>query len=164
MAFEIAEKNKDIKFPSEWVDYPSGGKFKIRGIFQPEFRRVMEIVNAEQSLEADDISLISIDRINKRNEKLSLSVGSFLVEDWDGIELTTGEKLEYNKENVELIFSKSKQSDNLITFVLNEASRIQKDAIGQLNKEMGKSLKSTSTTTSTQDSTTTKKRKGKPLG
>ena len=51
MAFDIIEKNKDITYPFEWVDFPAGGKFKINGIMQPEFQRALEIFNLETAEE-----------------------------------------------------------------------------------------------------------------
>lgn len=162
MAFDIVEKNKDISFPSEWVDFPSGGKFKVNGIMQPEFQRALEIFNIETSEEAVDINLISNARIENRNNKFAYAVGVFLVSDWKGIELNDGSVLEYTRMNVEKIFCNSAQKTQLIDFVIKEATRIQTESLKAANSILGKSQPSTSSLVDTQVSRTTKKRKEKP--
>lgn len=144
MAFDIVEKNKEIIFPSEWVDFPSGGRFKINGILQPEFQRALEIFNQETNEEKENIDLISSDRIEKRNEKFAYAVGVFLVNDWEGIELKDGSKLEYNRKNIDSIFCRSAQKTDLIDFVIREATRIQSKSLEQANAILGKSQPSTS--------------------
>ncbi|KCW17180.1 hypothetical protein K035_3407 [Acinetobacter baumannii 42057_4] len=148
MAFDIVEKNKDITFPFEWVDFPSGGKFKVNGIMQPEFQRALEIFNQETAEEAADLNLISNDRIQNRNDKFAYAVGVFLVNDWKGIELRDGSVLEYTRENVEKIFCKSAQKTQLIDFVIQEATRIQTESLKAANALLGKSQPSTTTPTS----------------
>ncbi|MCU4428522.1 hypothetical protein [Acinetobacter pittii] len=161
MAFDIVEKNKDITFPFEWVDFPSGGKFKVNGIMQPEFQRALEIFNQETAAEAADINLISNDRIQNRNDKFAYAVGVFLVNDWKGIELSDGSVLEYTRENVEKIFCKSAQKTQLIDFVIHEATRIQTESLKAANALLGKSQTSTSGVSSAQKKkrTTTAKSK-----
>ncbi|EZI45241.1 hypothetical protein K037_0945 [Acinetobacter baumannii 42057_6] len=163
MAFDIVEKNKDITFPFEWVDFPSGGKFKVNGIMQPEFQRALEIFNQETAEEAADLNLISNDRIQNRNDKFAYAVGVFLVNDWKGIELRDGSVLEYTSENVEKIFCKSAQKTQLIDFVIQEATRIQTESLKAANALLGKSQPSTTTPTSSRGSRTTKKSKEKRL-
>ncbi|MBJ9449523.1 hypothetical protein [Acinetobacter pittii] len=163
MAFDIVEKNKDITFPFEWVDFPSGGKFKVNGIMQPEFQRALEIFNQETAEEAADLNLISNDRIQNRNDKFAYAVGVFLVNDWKGIELSDGSVLEYTRENVEKIFCKSAQKTQLIDFVIQEATRIQTESLKAANALLGKSQPSTTTPTSSRASRTTKKSKEKRL-
>ncbi|MDA5696338.1 hypothetical protein MMY88_18485 [Acinetobacter baumannii] len=163
MAFDIVEKNKDITYPFEWVDFPTGGKFKINGIMQPEFQRALEIFNLETAEEKADINLITNERIEKRNDKFAYAVGVFLVNDWKGIELTDGSALEYNRANVETIFCKSAQKNQLIDFVIKEATRIQTESLKKLQDIVGKSQPSTPSRTSTQGSRTTKKSKEKHL-
>lgn len=162
MAFDIVEKNKEIIFPSEWVDFPSGGRFKVNGILQPEFQRALEIFNQEANEEKDNIDLISSSRIEKRNEKFAYAVGVFLVNDWDGIELKDGSKLEYNRKNIDSIFCRSAQKTELIDFVIKEATRIQSKSLEEAKSILGKSQPSTSSLVDTQVSRTTKKRKEKP--
>ncbi|MDC5145001.1 hypothetical protein OHW32_17740 [Acinetobacter baumannii] len=161
MAFDIVEKNKDITFPFEWVDFPSGGKFKVNGIMQPEFQRALEIFNQETAEEAADLNLISNDRIQNRNDKFAYAVGVFLVNDWKGIELSDGSVLEYTRENVEKIFCKSAQKTQLIDFVIQEATRIQTESLKAANALLGKSQPSTTTPTNSRASRTTKKSKEK---
>jgi len=161
MAFDIVEKNKNITFPFEWVDFPSGGKFKVNGIMQPEFQRALEIFNQETAAEAADLNLISNDRIENRNDKFAYAVGVFLVNDWKGIELSDGTLLEYTRENVEKIFCKSAQKTQLIDFVIQEATRIQTESLKAANALLGKSQTSTSGASSVQKKkrTTTAKSK-----
>lgn len=161
MAFDIVEKNKDITFPFEWVNFPSGGKFKVNGIMQPEFQRALEIFNQETAEEAADLNLISNDRIQNRNDKFAYAVGVFLVNDWKGIELSDGSVLEYTRENVEKIFCKSAQKTQLIDFVIHEATRIQTVSLKAANALLGKSQSSTNTPTNSRASRTTKKSKEK---
>jgi len=161
MAFDIVEKNKDITFPFEWVDFPSGGKFKVNGIMQPEFQRALEIFNQETAEEAADLNLISNDRIQNRNDKFAYAVGVFLVNDWKGIELSDGSVLEYTRDNVEKIFCTSAQKTQLIDFVIQEATRIQTESLKAANALLGKSQPSTTMRTSTRGSRTTKKSKEK---
>ncbi|MBJ9984435.1 hypothetical protein IAE19_03145 [Acinetobacter sp. S40] len=161
MAFDIVEKNKDITFPFEWVDFPSGGKFKVNGIMQPEFQRALEIFNQETAEEAADLNLISNDRIENRNDKFAYAVGVFLVNDWKGIELSDASVLEYTRENVEKIFCKSAQKTQLIDFVIQEATRIQTESLKAANVLLGKSQPSTTTPISSRASRTTKKGKEK---
>ncbi|ETR94453.1 hypothetical protein [Acinetobacter lactucae] len=161
MAFDIVEKNKDITFPFEWVDFPSGGKFKVNGIMQPEFQRALEIFNQETAEEAADLNLISNDRIQNRNDKFAYAVGVFLVNDWKGIELSDGSVLEYTRENVEKIFCTSAQKTQLIDFVIQEATRIQTESLKAANALLGKSQPSTTTPTSSRASRNTKKSKEK---
>lgn len=150
MAFDIVEKNKEIIFPSEWVDFPSGGRFKVNGILQPEFQRALEIFNQETNEEKENIDLISSDRIEKRNEKFAYAVGVFLVNDWEGIELKDGSKLEYNRKNIDSIFCRSAQKTELIDFVIREATRIQSKSLEQAKAILGKSQSSTSGQSSAQ--------------
>lgn len=161
MAFDIVEKNKDITFPFEWVDFPSGGKFKVNGIMQPEFQRALEIFNQETAEEAADLNLISNDRIQNRNDKFAYAVGVFLVNDWKGIELSDGSVLEYTRDNVEKIFCKSAQKTQLIDFVIQEATRIQTESLKAANALLGKSQPSTTTPTNSRGSRTTKKSREK---
>lgn len=150
MAFDIVDKNKEIIFPSEWVDFPSGGRFKINGILQPEFQRALEIFNQETNEEKENIDLISSDRIEKRNEKFAYAVGVFLVNDWEGVELKDGSKLEYNRKNIDSIFCRSAQKTDLIDFVIREATRIQSKSLEQAKAIMGKSQPCTSGQSSAQ--------------
>lgn|GEM_PF-1539608 len=161
MAFDIIEKNKDITYPFEWVDFPTGGKFKINGIMQPEFQRALEIFNLETAEEKADINLITNERIEKRNDKFAYAVGVFLVNDWKGIELTDGSALEYNRTNVETIFCKSAQKNQLIDFVIKEATRIQTESLKKIQGLVGKSSASTNGQSSVQKKkrTTTAKSK-----
>lgn len=161
MAFDIVEKNKDITFPFEWVDFPSGGKFRVNGIMQPEFQRALEIFNQETAAEAADLNLISNDRIENRNEKFAYAVGVFLVNEWKGVELSDGTLLEYTRENAEKIFCKSAQKTQLIDFVIQEATRIQTESLKAANALLGKSSASTSGASSAQKKkrTTTAKSK-----
>ncbi|EOQ73474.1 hypothetical protein [Acinetobacter lactucae] len=161
MAFDIVEKNKDITFPYEWVDFPSGGKFKVNGIMQPEFQRALEIFNQETAAEAADLNLISNDRIENRNDKFAYAVGVFLVNDWKGIELSDGTLLEYTRENVEKIFCKSAQKTQLIDFVIQEATRIQTESLKAANALLGKSSASTSGQSSAQKKKRTTSAKSK---
>ncbi|WP_151820882.1 hypothetical protein [Acinetobacter soli] len=161
MAFDIVEKNKDITYPCEWVKFPLGGEFKINGIMQPEFQRALEIFNIETAEEKADINLITNERIEKRNDKFSYAVGVFLVNNWRDIDLTDGTTLEYNRPNIEKIFCKSTQKNQLIDFVIKEATRIQAESLRQLQSVMGKSQPSIPTQPSTRTSRSTKKSKEK---
>ncbi|MFH3698729.1 hypothetical protein WAH92_22400, partial [Acinetobacter baumannii] len=84
------------------------------------------------------INLITNERIEKRNDKFAYAVGVFLVNDWKGIELTDGSALEYNRTNVETIFCKSAQKNQLIDFVIKEATRIQTESLKKLQDIVGK--------------------------
>lgn len=72
------------------------------------------------------------------------------MNDWKGIELTDGSALEYNRTNVETIFCKSTQKNQLIDFVIKEATRIQTESLKKIQGLVGKSSASTSGQSSAQ--------------
>lgn len=143
MNFDILEEPNDIKEPQEWVPFAEGVKFLVCGINKPSFQRALELVNRKSLSELNDVTLITDQSADDANHTLALALGWHLVSGWQGVCDTEGNKLERTKENVYKIFCRSKQAGDLFSFVIKEATRIQKEAIQKLADEVGKSQNTT---------------------
>ncbi|SPL69147.1 hypothetical protein [Acinetobacter stercoris] len=140
------EESEQAKIPSQLIKYKDGAKFLIAGIDKPSFRHCMELRGTRIEQEIQGVRDITDETSLNVAQSFGKAV-SHLILNWEGIENEKGEIFEYSKQNAELLCTSTKESIELIVWVLTEAQKIQDEANQEKAEILGKSSSSISTKT-----------------
>lgn len=138
------EEQEQVKIPTKLCGYKDGAKFLIAGIDKPSFKHMMELRGTRIEQEIKGIRDITDESSKEIAQSFSKAV-SHLILNWEGLENEKGEIFEYSKQKAELICTSTKESFELILWVLDEAQKIQDEANKEKSEILGKSSTSTST-------------------
>lgn len=129
----------------EWVEYQPGVKFLIRGMGH---RFVQVGIQAHREAQqqvyarfrAGDVSALAQ---GKTEFEMNVSVlGGLVLAGWDGVTLETGDSLPYVPDTATAIVS-DPENQELVEWLIAEASRISREAKEKADRRMGKSSSAT---------------------
>lgn len=154
MLIEIEEAK--IEFKSEWFDFKDGVKLLIASADKPSFNRALELNGIQAEQELNGYKEITDESAIKAKLGFNRSVAHLLL-GWSGLIGKDKKPIEYSHQTSELICTSSKQSFDIIVFVLAKAKELRDQKNVVIEEEVGKS----SSTTSKEASSGVKKKQPK---
>lgn len=145
MLIEIEEEK--IEFKSEWFDFKDGVKLLIASIDKPSFQRSLELNGIQAEQELAGIKAVTDEGAVKAKLGFNRAVSHLLL-GWVGLVGKDKKPIEYSAQNAELICTSSKQSLEIIVFIMEKAKVIHDFQKEEIVEEVGKSSSTTNKETS----------------
>lgn len=146
MLIEI-EEQKSIEYVQEWFDFKDGVKLLIASIDKPSFQRSLELNGIQAEQELAGIKTVTDEGAVKAKLGFNRAVSHLLL-GWVGLVGRDKKPIEYSTQNAELICTSSKQSLEIIVFIMEKAKVIHDSKTEEIVDEVGKSSSTTNKETS----------------
>ncbi|WP_314341094.1 hypothetical protein [Acinetobacter guillouiae] len=146
MLIEI-EEQKSIEYVQEWFDFKDGVKLLIASIDKPSFQRSLELNGIQAEQELTGIKAVTDEGAVKAKLGFNRAVSHLLL-GWVGLISKDKKPIEYSPLNAELICTSSKQSLEIIVFIMDKAQEIRNSKADEIVNEVGKSSSTTNKETS----------------
>lgn len=136
---------ENIGAEQEWVDYAEGVKILVRGMAHKIVQVGLQAHREAQErafaqYRAGDVSALA--QGSTSVEINSALLGELVIADWSGLQLETGEKLDYSPGAAKSIVS-DPEHIALCEWLVVQSVRISKEAADRLEGRVGKSSRST---------------------